>query len=257
MGPDVHEVASQVHVVTGSHTNFVLVVDGDEVTVVDSGYPRDRGLLETAIRHIGRSLGDVTAMLLTHAHVDHIGSAEWMRQDLGVPIHCHTDEAAHARGEREERISERDILVRLWRPGVLLFLLNVVARGGLHPPHVAEVTTFSDRQPLDVPGHPVAVHTPGHTRGHVGFHLPERGVLLAGDALVTVDVWDRSDRGPQMIRAPFNHDHAQAVDSLQRLEELQAQVVVPGHGRPYHGTPSEAVREARRHRPSATASSAR
>lgn len=246
MAPDVLEVAPQVHFVEASHTNFVLIVDGDEVTVVDSGYPKDRSLVEASVRQIGRSLSDVAAMLLTHAHVDHIGSAEWMRQDFGVPTHCHTDEAAQARGELEQRISERDLLVRLWRPGVLMFVLNVVAKGGLNPTHMTEVTTFSDGAHLDVPGHPVGVHTPGHTSGHVGFHLPDHGVLLTGDALITVDVWDRSDRGPQVIRAPFNHDHDQAVESLQRFEALDAQAVIPGHGRPYRGSPAQAVQEARR-----------
>lgn len=249
MAPDVLEVGSQVYFVEASHTNFILIVDGDEVTLGDSGYPKDRDLVETSVREVGRSLSDVAAVLLTHAHVDHLGSAEWLRQDFGVPVHCHTDEAAQAHGELEQRISEQDILVRLWRPGVLMFLLNVVARGGLNPTHVAEVTTFSDGAHLDVPGQPVAVHTPGHTSGHVGFHLPDRGVLITGDALITVDVWDRSDRGPQVIRAPFNHDHNQAVDSLQRFEELDAQAVVPGHGRPYRGSPAQAVQEARRHRP--------
>lgn len=246
MAPVVLEVASQVYFVEASDVNFVLIVDGDEVTVVDSGYPRDRNLVEASVREIGRSLADVAAMLLTHAHVDHIGSAEWMRQDLGVPIHCHTDEAAQARGELEQRISEQAILVRLWRPGVLTFMLNVVAKGGLNPTHVTEVSTFSDGAQLDVPGQPVAVHTPGHTSGHVGFHVPDRGVLITGDALITVDVWDRSNRGPQVIKAPFNHDHNQAVDSLQRFAELDAQAVIPGHGRPYRGSPAQAVEEARR-----------
>lgn len=246
MTPDVQQVADGVHVVEASHTNFVLVRDGNEVTVVDSGYPRDRRLLEAAVREVGRNLEDVTAVLLTHAHVDHLGSAEWLRSSFGIPVHCHLAEAPMARGEVEERISERDILLRLWRPGVARFLANVVVSGGLRPQHLAEVTTFADEEVVDVPGRPVAVHTPGHTSGHVAFHLPERGVLLSGDALITVDVWDTSRRGPQLIRAPFNHDHGEAVDSLARLEHLVADVVVPGHGRPFTGSPAEAVAATRR-----------
>jgi glyoxylase-like metal-dependent hydrolase (beta-lactamase superfamily II) len=55
-----------------SHANFVLIADVDEVTHVDSGYPAGRDLVEPSVRGIGRSLSGVTAMLLTHAHVDHI-----------------------------------------------------------------------------------------------------------------------------------------------------------------------------------------
>lgn len=240
----VTEVGPGVHHVEASHCGFAIVVDGGEVTLVDSGYPRDRGLVSAALEQVGRSLVDVSATVLTHAHVDHLGSAEWLRRQHGVPVHCHLQEAPQARGEVEQRISERDLVVRLWRPGVLAFVLNVVAKGGLRPEHVVEVTTFEDGTALDVPGRPVPVHTPGHTTGHVGFHLPERGVLVTGDALVTVDVWNRADRGPQLIHAPFNHDHAQATDSLGRFSELDAQAVVPGHGRPYRGTPAQAVAEA-------------
>lgn len=246
MTPTVSEVGPGVHFVEASHTNVVLVVEGQEVTVIDSGYPRDRRLVEAAVGEVGRDLEDVAAVVLTHAHVDHLGSAEWLRRTFGIPVLCHTAEAQQARGEVEERISERDLLLRLWRPGVLRFLANVVASGGLRPEHVAEVTTFADQDVVDVPGRPVAVHTPGHTSGHVGLHLPDRGVLVTGDALITVDVWDRGRRGPQLIRAPFNHDHGQAVDSLSRYEALDADVVVPGHGRPWVGSPAEAVAEARR-----------
>lgn len=247
MHPRVREVGPDVFHVEVSHTNAVLVREGDELTLIDSGYPRDRHLVDAAVRQLGGEPADLSAVLLTHAHVDHIGSAERLRRDHGIPVHCHAAEAAHARGKVEERISERDLLRRLWRPGVAAFVANVVANGGLRPPHLTEVTTFADGEEVDVPGRPMAIHSPGHTSGHAAFHLPDRGVLVTGDALITVDVWDRSDRGPQVIRAPFNHDHERALGSLARFEDLAADAVVPGHGRPYRGTPAQAVAEARRH----------
>jgi glyoxylase-like metal-dependent hydrolase (beta-lactamase superfamily II) len=246
MEPEVLEVGPDVHFVEASHTNFVLIGEGDELTLVDSGYPKDRELVEASVRQIGKTLGDVSAVLLTHAHADHIGSAEWLRDRFGAPVHCHADEAAHARGEVDEVISERDVLLHLWRPGVLKWTVNAVAKGGSRPQRVTQVTTFPDEGEVEVPGRPVAIPTPGHTSGHAGFHLSDRGVLISGDALITVDVWGRSRRGPQVIRAPFNHDHAQAIESLARYEPLEAEVVVPGHGRPFRGSPTQAVDEARR-----------
>lgn len=243
MEPVLMEVARGVFFVEASHTNFVLIVEGDELTLVDSGYPRDRRLLETSVRQTGHELSDLSAMLLTHAHVDHLGSAEWLRRDHGVPVHTHTDEAAHARGDVDEVISELDLFVRLWRPQVLRFTLNAVTRGALGHERLTRVATFEDDEVLDVPGRPTAVFTPGHTSGHCAFHLADRGVLLSGDALITVDVWDHARRGPQLIRPQFNVDHDQARSSLTRLAECDAEVVVPGHGRPYRGSPSQAVRE--------------
>lgn len=246
---DIHEVATGVHLVGASNTNFVVLADGGRVTLVDSGYPRDRELLQAAVAQTGHTPADVSATVLTHAHVDHLGSAVWLRRDHGVPVHCHAEEAAHARGEVEESIAERELLGRIWRPGVLRFTLNAVVSGALRAERPEAVSTFTDGEILDLPGHPEVVHTPGHTSGHVALHLPDRGVLLAGDALITVDVWDRSRRGPQLIRAPFNHDHDRARASLERLEDLDAEVVVPGHGRVWRASPAEAVAQARRSAP--------
>lgn len=244
--PRVLEVASQVFFVQASRTNFVVVREGGEVTLIDCGYPKDRGLVQTSLRHLGRDLSDVSALVLTHAHADHVGSAEWLRSRWGVPVLCHADEAAHARGHVDEGITPLDVLRNLWRPGVLPFAWNSATKGSFDVDPVEEVSTFDDGATLDVPGRPTAVFTPGHTTGHVVFHLPDRGVLITGDALVTVDVWNLSRRGPQVIRPQFNADHQQTIESLARLADLDAEAVVPGHGRPYRGTPAQAVEEAHR-----------
>lgn len=245
--PQVLEVAAGVFFVAASRTNFAVVVEDGEVTLVDSGYPEDRDLVVAALRQVRREFKDVAAIVLTHAHADHAGSAEWLRSRWGVPVLCHVEEAPLARGEVEQGISPRDILLNLWRPGVLPFAWNSVTKGSFDVEPVEQVTTFDDRATLDVPGRPTTVFTPGHTSGHVGFHLPERGVLFTGDALVTVDVWDLSRRGPQVIRPPFNHDHQETLASVARFASLEAAAVVPGHGRPYRGTPAQAVEEAYRH----------
>ena len=70
-------------------------------------------------------------------------------------------------------------------------------------------------------------------------------MLITGDALITVDLWDPDRRGPQMIRRQFNYDHDQAIESLDRFTDLAADVIVPGHGEPWRGHPREAVAQAR------------
>lgn len=240
------EVGSGVHLVHASHTNFVLVREGDEVTLVDSGYPGDRDLVEESLAHVGLGVGALAGTLLTHGHVDHLGSAERLHREAGVPVHCHAAEERNARGEVREVIGTGEVLARTWRPKVLAFALNAALHGALGPfPGVTDPTTFTEG-PLDLPGAPRPLHTPGHTSGHVCVHLPDRGVLLTGDALITVDVWDPSRRGPQLIRERFSADQRQAIASLDVIERVEADAVVPGHGRPYRGTPAAAVAEARR-----------
>jgi glyoxylase-like metal-dependent hydrolase (beta-lactamase superfamily II) len=236
----IEQVADGVFRAEGSHTNFALVVDGADVTIIDSGYPKDRDLVDAAVTQIGRTLADVHALVLTHAHVDHKGSAERLRRDHAVPVHCHTDEVRLARGEITQQISLWE-LRKAWRPNVFRFALNAIRRGGLNPEHVTEVTTYVDQETLDVPGHPVAIFTPGHTQGHCSIHLPDRGVLVTGDALVTIDLWNPKRVGPQVVRREFNHDHAQTIASLDRLAGLEADVLLPGHGKVWRGAPSMAV----------------
>jgi glyoxylase-like metal-dependent hydrolase (beta-lactamase superfamily II) len=63
---------------------------------------------------------------------------------------------------------------------------------------VRDVQTYEDAETLDVPGRPHVVFTPGHTFGHSSLHFAERGVLIAGDAIVTVDPYTNR-RGPCLV----------------------------------------------------------
>ena len=237
------EVTKGVWLVTGTDTNWVLVAEGDEVTLVDAGYPRDLPKVLASLAQIGRVVGDVAAIVLTHAHPDHIGSAERLRRDHGVRVRTFETEAAHARGEVVEQVSELDILRAAWQPRVLLWSLRALLAGGTRVERLSEVATFPAGAALDVPGRLVPVPTPGHTSGHCAFHLPERGVLLAGDALMTAHPTARS-AGPQVMPRMFNHDEATTLTSLETLRELDADVVLPGHGPAYRGSPESAVARA-------------
>lgn len=243
MRTDTTEVADGVVRIAGSRTNAYVIADGDDVCLVDTGYPGDLDRVSAALGTIGRAAADVTAVLLTHAHVDHIGSAERFRREHGAAVHAHADEAAHARGEREERISNLDMLLRLWWPKMWSFLGNVLSAGGTTVEHVTEVTTFVEDGALDLPGAPVPLFTPGHTSGHCSYHLPDRGVVITGDALVTHDSLTGA-RGPRLLNHLFNHDHAAATASLQRLAGVDADVLLPGHGDPWRGDPADAVQQA-------------
>lgn len=240
MRPLVTEAGSGVFHVQGAGTNWQLLVDGREVTLVDAAWPRDFGLIAASLAAVGRSPGDVVTILLTHAHRDHLGTAAEFRRRYGTPVRSHVAEAAHARGEVIEEISKPALLARLWRPTVMVFAANVLWHGAIRAVRLPDVETFEEGAALDVPGRPVPVATPGHTSGHCSFHLPDAGVLIAGDALVTFDLLRRRPMIGVMPRV-FDHDPARSALSLRRLASLDARVVLPGHGAPFQGTPAEAV----------------
>jgi glyoxylase-like metal-dependent hydrolase (beta-lactamase superfamily II) len=85
---------------------------------------------------------------------------------------------------------------------------------------------------------------PGHTYGHVALHLPDSGVLLSGDALVTLDPYT-GRTGPRIVAGAATADSALNLASLDALAATDATIVLPGHGEPWTGGVVEAVRRAR------------
>lgn len=247
MDVEVVEIASGVWQARAKHVGWVLVVDGHEVTLVDTGYPGDHDRVIASLAQIGRSPADVAAVVLTHAHPDHLGSAEYFRTTVGKPVLVHALEVDNATGARIEQVSIPTLMKMVWRPDVFVWALDVIRLIAAKVERLGEVGTFGAGV-LDVPGGVVPVHTPGHTSGHCAMHLPDRGVLLAGDALMTEHALARSP-GPQLLPGFFNHDTALARESLQALAGLSTEVVVPGHGPAFRGTPAQAVTAALAARP--------
>ncbi|MFC7885655.1 MBL fold metallo-hydrolase [Streptomyces sp. NPDC057376] len=244
MRPDVRQVADGTHLVHGGHTNWVILTDGDAVTLVDTGYPGDRRTLLDSLAAVGSSPDAVAAVLITHAHNDHLGSAEYLRAAHGTPVLLHPAEVPHARRDFLQQVSVAAVLRNAWRPGVLPWTVHVLRSGGTERHPVASPEPFPADGALDLPGRPVPVHTPGHTDGHCVYHLPGAGVVISGDALVSAHATSRIC-GPQLLPGMFHHDRAGALASLDVIAELDADVLLPGHGPVHRGLVKEAARQAR------------
>ena len=72
--------------------NVYLVEEAGKLTVVDTGFPGNWPLLVAGLAGIGHTLADVQAILITHAHVDHVGMAERLRRASGAPVRVHGDD---------------------------------------------------------------------------------------------------------------------------------------------------------------------
>ncbi|KUN18392.1 MBL fold metallo-hydrolase [Streptomyces antibioticus] len=243
---DIVRVESNVYSVSGSNTNWVIVKDGDSCTLVDSGYPGDREAVLGSLAALGLEPRDVAAVLVTHAHNDHIGAAEHLRTTYDVPVLMHHEEVPHARRDFLDQVTVGQVLAQAWRPGVLPWAVHALRAGGTTHVPVCEPQAFPAAGALDLPGAPVPVHTPGHTKGHCAYHLPESGILITGDALVTTHPTSRIN-GPQLLPDMFHTDRARALESLTALEELDASLLLPGHGHVYHGSARQAAATAREH----------
>jgi glyoxylase-like metal-dependent hydrolase (beta-lactamase superfamily II) len=232
-------LAPSLHRIGDDHVNCYLVEEAGEVTVVDAGVPGLYGDLVRELAVMGRTIDDVHALVLTHGHSDHIGFAERVRDEHGVAVCVHELDAALARGEvpnPSAGMGER-------RLGSLLgFLLWTARRGALRLRSLTDVSTFGSGATLDVPGALQVIHAPGHTPGNCALLGVGVSALFVGDTLSTLMVTSGA-RGPRL--AAFSADPEEALASLDRIEGIEADWLLPGHGAPWTDGVAAAVAAAR------------
>lgn len=145
------------------------LVQGERTIVVDAGYPRMARRILGALEREGTDPRDVSLILLTHGHLDHLGGVTRLRQELDAPVALHSADAAIARSGRDRALQGTDLFGRafaLFAPRTApAFEPDIVHDGEL------------DLAPFGVPGH--TLHTPGHTPGSVSVVLDE--AVLCGD----------------------------------------------------------------------------
>ncbi|WP_217177601.1 MBL fold metallo-hydrolase [Streptomyces sp. AC495_CC817] len=206
------------------------IVTDEGVTLIDAGLSGDLGIIRSALRAVGRTLDDIRGVVLTHGDGDHIGVAERLRSDHGVPIHILGADSALATGASPARGVKPDG----WRLGpALQFVWRGLRRGGLRTIHPTEIRQMSDGDVLDLPGRPEIIAIPGHTPGSAAIRVPEADALFLGDAITTRHVLTGA-RGARL--APFSDDPARTRVSLERLRDLPETRIFPGHGPEFAGT---------------------
>lgn len=153
------------------------------------------------------------AVILTHSHIDHRLT---MKNISGVPVWAHEAESRHLR--------DRNIYwdeTGMSRSGVDMNMLVKPVPG------VFDITVsknVSDGEIIDLGGLSlVAMHTPGHSPGHMAFYVPEYNLLFSGDI-------DLTAFGP--FYGHFFADIDQFAASIDRLKDVNADMVVTGHTRP-------------------------
>ncbi|MET7283222.1 MBL fold metallo-hydrolase [Kribbella sp. NPDC005582] len=235
------EAAENVFFVQGPAVNWVILRDGSALTLVDGGYPGDLDAVEASIREIGHRPEDVQAVLLTHAHVDHMGAVNPFHARYGTPAYADPTEVGHAHRDYLDQLAPAKLIGNLWRPRVLPWAVGIIRNGAMQDVTAPHVQAFPTDGALDLPGAPVPVPTHGHTAGHTAYFVPSAGVVITGDALVTGHKIVAAV-GPQLIPPLFQHgDPADLLGALKPLVDLDANVVLPGHGGLHRGPIREAV----------------
>lgn len=196
-----------------------LLIEDEKPVLIDSGFGRD---VPTLLRWLQRSTVAPERLWLlvnTHYHSDHVGGNAHLQSHFQIHIAAHRWEGQLINNHNPEAWSAR-------------FL-----RQPVEPYHVDQF--LEDGDELVTGKHALrVVHTPGHTLGHLSFYLPEDKLLICGDAVHNDDVaWIN----------PFREGAGaleRAMQSLERLAQLDIRLAVSGHG-PMLTRPQEAIVRAR------------
>lgn len=236
------EVRPGVFFVQDESANWVFITEHGRVTLIDTGYPASRDRLRTSLRFAGYGFDDIVALLITHAHTDHIGSAAFLTEHYNVPVMASPEEIPHLCRDVLYQVGVKDVLPHVWRPRMISWAVHAVRAGAFDPVSVERknIQPLKLGQPVDVPGHPIPLLIPGHTPGNTVFYLAERKIMIVGDSFVTGHPLSTTT-GPQMLHSVFQHDTALARKSLALLRGYEADVYLPGHGPAGYGSFPAAV----------------
>jgi glyoxylase-like metal-dependent hydrolase (beta-lactamase superfamily II) len=194
--------------------------DDDAVTLIDTGVPGSGAAILSAVPGVNQ-------IVLTHGHVDHSGSAGELHEATAAPVFAGAGDAAAIR----TGAALPPAVFEDWE--VPIYQRVSVGLPDTAPPVPVE-RELVDGDLLDFGGGAEILAIPGHTEGSIAIHLPQHGVLFAGDTIANVST---------VILGTFNQDRAQAVASFHRLAALDVEVACFGHGEPIAAGAGDRIRE--------------
>jgi glyoxylase-like metal-dependent hydrolase (beta-lactamase superfamily II) len=211
------ELAPGIHRINLGASNAYLIVDDAGMALVDTGLPGSGKKVLALIGGLGRRPEEVTRIILTHQHPDHIGGAADLVAASGAEVWSHPLDtpAIEGTGKRDAPKGPLGVVFNMF---IIPRLRSVKVT---HP--------LSDGETLPImagEGGLLVVATPGHTLGHISLYLASRKLLFAGDVL--------RHSGEKVVPSPamFNRDQAQALCSFADLTRLEIEASLPGHGAP-------------------------
>jgi len=216
------ELLPHIHLIDGVNSNAYLIIEPAGLTLVDTGLPGSDQKILAYLRALGKAPSQLSRILLTHQHVDHVGGAAELAALSGAEVVAHPLDTPAIEGT-----GPRDMPSG---PMAILFRAMVLPR--LRPVAVTRPVRVGETLPiLADDGGLQVIETPGHTLGQIAFYLPGRHLLFAGDT------YRHTWRGEVAIPFKmFNRDTAQTRESLAALGTLAIDNSLPGHGKPIvHG----------------------
>ena len=220
------EVIPHVYQLPGRGSSAFVLVE-ESVTVIDTGRRGSGPSILEFVGRVGRSPGDISYIVSTHHHLDHVGGTAHLQKNSPGRVAVHEADVPFVQGDEPHP--------NPFQNPAAAFLMRPVVALSEPPPFSVEVR-LKDGDRLEPMGGMEVVHSPGHTPGSISLYFPREGLLIAGDALQ----YHRGKLGlPSRL---FTVDMALARDSIRRLAQLDFDVLCLSHSPPLTGRASESLR---------------
>ena len=213
--------------------NLYLIRDGDTYATIDTGWetPESISSLEAQLAEFGLQFSDIRRAIITHCHGDHMGLMSRLKRLNNAVTYMHRDEM--------DLIKVRYDRDNTYWPITDKFILSHGVPPAELPPPELEMPTLKSVVPPDIlleGGDEISIgeyslrviETPGHTPGHISLYEPRHRFLISGDVLLPTIATNAATHVLQM-QNPLQ----MYLNSLSRLQELDIDMVLPGHEYPF------------------------
>jgi len=212
------QITPQVFQITIRATNLYVIVE-DRLTLIDTGFRGSMRKIAEFASSIGRDLREIDLAIITHNHLDHIGSLAELRELTDVKAAIHRIDVENTENELPYPGGKR-----------INKLLNIPALSNLREHLVIDAEDanilLDDGSLLPVLGGLQVIHTPGHTAGSISLYSERDKVLFVGDALQKH--YGRPCPPSKMVSS----DLEVALDSMEKMAQLDCNIICFGHGKP-------------------------
>jgi len=226
------EVVEGVYLISAGRANAYLLI-GEDLSLVDTGMPGEEENVIRGIKKIGRSPEEISCIMITHAHMDHMGSLAALKKASGAKVVASSKEVDYVKGAKKTWTMGREGFGGKLFKTALFFMETFVFK---YEPTDVDIPCQGG-ETIDCFGGIQVVASPGHSPGSLSYYQKDKKLLFTGDALSNMSGELRLP--PRMGCA----DYGEALKSVEGIADLDFETCLFGHGDPIRSEASSRMKK--------------